>query len=152
MKKITLIAALCASSLLGSMSALAADTQTVSVSASVLGTCKFSATIAAVVFTAIDPSTTGTKTAPLSLTYKCTKGTLASAITISAGTNTPMVGALATPDTIPFTVGTFTAAVAGTGFSGTASSSGTILSIAQAAYQDVKADTYTGSLVVNIAP
>lgn len=151
MKKLSLITAIILTSIAGSV--FAAENQTVSVSANVQERCKFSATIAAVVFTAIDPSTTGAKTAPLSLTYRCTKGTLATAITISAGTPTAMAGTGGNTDTMAFTVGTFTAPTVGLGFAaGAASSSGATLSIAQAAYQDVKADTYTGSVVVSISP
>ena len=149
MKKLSLAYAIALASIAGSTYAL--EAQVVPVTASVLGVCKFVGTIWTVSFGPIDPSTTGVKTAPLAFTYRCTKGTSPTSITASA--ITPMVGALASPDSIPFTVGAFAAGVLGVGFAaGAPSSGGATLSIAQAAYQDVKADSYTGSVTVTINP
>ena len=147
MKKLSLSAAIVLASVIGSAFA---DTQTVPVTAGIVGVCKFSGTTATVAFGAIDPSSTGTKTQPLPFAYKCTKGTTA---TISQGLLTSMVGATAPADTIPFTVSLPSGAV-GTGFgtgSTTINASG-LVSIIQADYQNVKADSYAGSVLVNIAP
>lgn len=148
MKKLPIAIAITLSSIVGSAYAA---TQTVPVTATIQGVCKFSGTIATVAFGVIDPSTTGVITSPLAFGYNCTKGTTA---TLTLGTITPMAGATAPIDSIPFTVGTLPAGVLGTGFGtgSTTTSVSVLVSIAQSAYQNVKADTYTGSVVVNIAP
>ena len=148
MKKLSLIAAITLSSIVGSVYA---DIQTVPVQASVIGVCKFTGTIATVVFPAIDPSTTGTKTQPLAFAYRCTKGTTGS---LALGTITPMAGTILPVDSIPFSVAALPAGVVGTGF-GTgsiATNVSVLVSILQADYQNVKADTYNGSVVVSISP
>lgn len=148
MKKLSIAVAITLSSIVGSVYA---DTQTVPVTASIAGVCKFSGTIATVAFGLIDPSTTGTKTQPLAFAYRCTKGTTAS---LSLGTITPMAGATAPADSIPFAVAALPAGVLGTGFGtgSTATNVSVLVSILQADYQNVKADAYSGSVVVNIAP
>ncbi len=64
---------------------MAAGTNTLTVQANVLGTCKFVSTTSLIDFGSIDPTTiSGTVNAPQSsTTFWCTKGTLASSPTLS---------------------------------------------------------------------
>ena len=148
MKKLALVAAVAFASISGFAYA---DTQTVTVTASIAGVCKFTAAIATVAFGAIDPSTTGTKTQGLGFAYRCTKGTTA---TLSLGAITAMTSATTPTDTIPFTVGALPAGAIGTGFgtTSTATNVNVPVTIAQADYQNAKADSYSGSVVVSINP
>lgn len=72
--RIGLVGALCAASFFGNTSALAGDTATVGVSASVTGTCKFNSggTIAFTLDQTTTAAATGTVTSPA---FWCTKGT-----------------------------------------------------------------------------
>src|SRR5690348_9644484 len=67
-------------------SAFAADTGSLSVSASVKAVCTFS--VGPMDFGQIDPSTVSTApTANALVTYQCTKGTVNSSITLASGTS-----------------------------------------------------------------
>jgi spore coat protein U-like protein len=57
--------------------AMAADTNTVTVTASVTGTCKFSSPTSTLGFGALDPSSSADATATTSVSFWCTKGTTA---------------------------------------------------------------------------
>lgn len=148
MKKLSIAVALTFVSIVGSSYAA---TQTVPVTASIQGVCKFSGTIATVAFGLIDPSTTGVKTSPLVFGYNCTKGTTA---TLTSGTPTAMTSSTTPIDTIPFQVGALPGGILGTGF-GTGSTTTNVsvpVTIQQIDYQNVKADTYAGSVVITITP
>lgn len=123
--------------------AAAADTQTISVTASVNAVCKFSGAAAAIDFGAIDPSgAAGTKTAPVSVPFKCTKGVTPS---VTAGTIVPLTSGA---NTMVFTLDPFVAP-AGTGFSAAVNATSTA-NIATAVWQNAAAGSYTGSVVVDI--
>lgn len=126
--------------------AAAADTQTVAVNASVAAVCKFSGTIAAINFGAIDQSVgTGTKDALVTVPFKCTKGITPA---ITQGTVVPLTNTLTPADKMAFTVPAFTIPV-GTGFSAAVNATSTA-TIAQSVWQDAPAGTYVGSIVLNI--
>jgi hypothetical protein len=123
--------------------AAAADTQTISATATISTICKFSGSAATILFGTINPSdAAGAKTATITVPYKCTKGVTPS---VTSGTITPLTKG---SDTMAFTVGSFTAA-AGTGFTAAVNATATA-SIASAVWQDAPAGAYTGSVVVDI--
>ena len=123
--------------------AAAADTQTISVTASVNAVCKFSGAAAAIAFGAIDPSgAAADKTAPVSVPFKCTKGVTPG---VTTGTITPLTSGA---NTMAFTLDAFVAPP-GTGFSAAVNATSTAR-IADGVWQDAAAGSYTGSVVVNI--
>lgn len=140
-----------------SSAAFAADSQNLAVSATVAGTCKLTA-VPAMGFT-LDPSVGGTGTASSAVQYKCTKGLSAGAFTVGAVSNgtTGYSGTLtnAGTDTIAYSINwTNPSAFTGTGF-GSGSTANTVTlngTIAAAAYQNVAAGTYNGTVAVTIAP
>lgn len=77
MKKL-IAANLIAAGLLVSGAGLAADTNTLTVSASVTGTCKFNSATSTLNFGALDPSLSTNPTVTNTTNYWCTKGTAAS--------------------------------------------------------------------------
>lgn len=77
MKTKKLVASLLAAGLMASGAGLA-DTNTLTVSASVTGTCKFSSATSTLSFGALDPSSASDASASNTTTYWCTKGVVAS--------------------------------------------------------------------------
>ena len=123
--------------------AAAADTQTVSVTATVNPVCKFSGAAATIAFGTIDPSgAAGDKTTAVSVPYKCTNGVTPA---VTTGTIVPLTSG---SNTMAFTLDTF-AAVPGTGFSAAVNATSTAR-IADGVWQDAVAGSYTGSVVLNI--
>lgn len=131
-----------------------ADTQNLVVTASVTGVCKLT-NVPNLVFGPIDPSSVGAGgvNASTTVTYKCTKGTAATALSASALSDTMSDGTntLAFSITLPG-VGTLSA---GTGFSSSAAATTFAVTgnIAQAAAQDAVASAgYTKTLTLTLAP
>ena len=147
MKKLSLIAAAALASITGSVYA---DAQSVPVTATIIQVCKVSVPTTVATFGSIDPSTTGNKTTNLLFSYKCTKGTTPA--TFSLGTPSAMTGTGTNTDTMAFTVGSIGTAVAGLGFGAAGTPVSVVATLADTAYQVVKADTYTGSVLVTINP
>ena len=124
-------------------SAHAADTQTVAVTATITSICKFSGAAAAVAFGSIDPSgAAGTKSMPLTIPYKCTKGITP---VITTGTITALTKGA---DQMIFTVDPIVAVVA-TGFSGAVNATSAV-NIATTEWQNAPAGAYVGSVVLSI--
>lgn len=67
--------------------ALASGTNTLTVTASVMGTCKFSSTTSTLAFGALDPSDGGDVTASSTTQFWCTKGVTTDTITAGNGAN-----------------------------------------------------------------
>ena len=135
----TTIAKVIALIALGSASgfAAAADSQTLTVNASVSAVCKFS-TVPALTFPAINPATVAADVpGSTDVTYKCTKGTAPSTLVPSVTGAWAMVDPSVTGSSLPFslTVGTLGAGNGfGSGAAVTVTISGTIaLADAQAA-------------------
>lgn len=133
--------------------AMAGDTATLTVSASVTGTCKFNAG-ATLDFGSLDPSSTADATAQVKPTYWCTKGTTATGVTAGQGLNYSSSNRMAggTPaDFIPYSLsltgGTQTGAGKGTPL--TLTIDGTITN---ANYINASAGSYTDSVVLTITP
>lgn len=126
----------------------ATGTQTLNVSATVNTICRFTTGAAiSVTFPAIDPSGTAAATAPISVPYKCTKGTAAPGVTVTFG-GTSMTGGT-TATTLAYSIGAFTTA-AGNGFAAAAQNATATATIAAAAYQAAEADTYTDTVTLEI--
>jgi spore coat protein U-like protein len=134
-----------------------ADSQNLTVTATVAGTCKLTA-IPGMNFT-LDPGVGGNATANSAVQFKCTKGQLAGAFTVGGQSNgTTGVGGNLTnagTDSIAYTINwAAPTAFTGSGFGSGSLSGGTTLngSILAAAYQNVAAGTYTASVAITIAP
>ena len=133
--------------ILGVGNVMAADTASVDVSATVLGTCSFDETNYAMAFGDINPADTNEKTATANVTFTCSNGTDYTLSNIS-GTNT--LDATQSTDTLAFSIDSYT--LNGTG-SGTTGNSLTLTGrIAAIDYQNAPADIYTKSLTISINP
>ena len=150
--KLGLVGALCAASLLGNTSALAADTANVAVSATVVGTCKFTSggSAAFVLDPSIGGNVSGTVTQPV---FWCTKGATYS-ITDNDGANKSGViqrmkhSALA--EYIPYSF-TYTAAGAGTG-PATPITMDIASSVVASDYLNASAGSYADTVILSITP
>ena len=134
-----------------------ADTVNVTVTANIIGICKFTSGQTPTVTIAntganIDPSLAGPATGSAPVTYQCTNGqaptfTVPTPATITCGS--PTCGATTMAPAMSFTSGGN-----GTGFSGganikTLTVTGTLT---QAQYQNMQVGTYTGTEVVTVTP
>lgn len=152
MKKIALISALCATGLFGGTSALAADTANVTVSATVVGTCKFNSG-GAVAFT-LDPSVGGAVSGVVTQpAFWCTKGatygiTDNDGLNASSGVQRMKHSTLA--EFIPYTF-SYTAAGTGTG-PGTPISMNIASSVAAVDYLNASAGSYADTVILSITP
>ena len=70
---------------------MAADTNTLTVTATVVGTCKFNAATSTLNLT-LDPSSAADATASTTVTYWCTNGTTAAGVTSDDGIHSVAVG------------------------------------------------------------
>jgi spore coat protein U-like protein len=153
--KLGLIGALCAAGLLGNTAALAADTATVGVSATVVGTCKFNSggTIA---FT-LDPTSgadaTGTVTNPA---FWCTKN---ASYTVSDDDGLYETGvgsrrmqhATTTTEFIPYSFA-YTATGSGTGKTTPITLTLTGATVANANFVNAAAGSYADTVTLSITP
>jgi spore coat protein U-like protein len=147
-----------AAALLGaaSLAASAADTQNLSVSATVQALCKFSSAVQTVSFGTLNPS------APVlvngsgaAVTYKCTKGTAAAGVTAGNGNNFASGSRRMTngTDFIPYTLALSGDTQTGLGFGAAGNLSLTVGgTVAGADYQDVSAGNYTDTVLLTITP
>lgn len=125
----------------------ATGTQDLTVTATISTICRFTTGSAiSIPFGTIDPSTTGAKTANISVPYKCTKGTVAPGVQVTVG-GTTLTGVGGT--TMAYTLSSFST-VAGLGFAAAASNATSTATIAQAVYQAAEADTYTDTVTLTI--
>jgi spore coat protein U-like protein len=148
-----LIAAACTGAvLLMSGTSYAADSHTITVSATVAATCKFSAATSTVNLT-LDPTATSTVSQAASVAYRCTKGTAPvfafSSGSTSSGTGGNLVNGL---ESIPYTY-TTTSGGAGTGLgTGQDKTLSVNVSVNQANAADVTANTYTDTIEITLTP
>jgi uncharacterized protein (DUF2141 family) len=147
--------------------ASAADTASLSVSATVQGVCKFAATAATAMsitsptLAFLDPSLTTDGKGTSTVSYRCTKnssptlqvGTATTSPYNATGTNGLVNGSGASAVYMPFSIAwTAPSANSGAGFSAAASTvtlTGTILN---ANYVDMPAGNYTASVPLSITP
>lgn len=147
--------AVAAMGLLGAGASNAADSQVVTVNATIIGTCKFNSGQTPVVTVAntganIDPSLAGPATGSVNVLYKCTNGTTPVFSGPATATVTCTTPATCTTTTMPPAM-TYTTGGAGAGFS----TNKTLVvagSLTQVQYQDMSAGTYSGTVTVNVTP
>lgn len=144
-KAVALVAIVSASGL-----AAAADSTTLAVSATILGTCKFSALSTPLAFGTVDPSLTADKVVTANVLYKCTKNTTSLGITGTAGAHSMTDGAT---HTLSYTLGIASDTSVGLGF-GTGNDLTAVVTgtITAAQYQNAWAGAYTDSVTLNITP
>jgi hypothetical protein len=145
--------------LAAAMPAVAADSATVTVNATVLGVCRFTTTTATVTITnggtgsTIDPSLTGNATGNATLQYKCTRGRTPG-FTLSPTSPTTVVCSTGACNTqsMPVSVA-LSGQTAGQGFgSGTEQTVTVTGTIIQADYVNATEGAYTRNVTVSITP
>ncbi|MEY4729011.1 MAG: hypothetical protein RL020_169 [Pseudomonadota bacterium] len=143
------------SALFMSASAMAAGTNTLTVSANVVGTCKFSTATSTLGFGALDPSVGAAVNATGSTTYWCTKGVTGVAITADNGANNSggrrMKHATSATDFIPYSLTLTPSATAPAG-PGTALTLGLAGGVLGADYTAVAAGNYADTVTLTITP
>jgi spore coat protein U-like protein len=142
--------------------AYAADNKPLTVTATITGTCKLVA-IPAMSF-ALDPTTAANGTATSAVSYRCTKGTPAPVFTVggqlaaagySSGAAQALVGDTAgNTDVLPYRITWAAPTTAGSGLGSgvtpvVVNLTGTILN---ADFVDATADTYRGTVAIEITP
>ena len=149
------VAMAAAAGCLASFGASAADTQVVTVQASVNGVCKFNSGQTPVVTVAntgvvIDPSSGTTATGNANVTYRCTNGLVPGFTVPSPATMTCTTSGTCGSTTMNATM-TFTSGGAGAGFTAdkTLVVTGTIL---PAVFQVAQAGDYSGTITVSVSP
>lgn len=133
----------------------ASSTNTLTVNATVNGTCKFQSTTSTLAFGAIDPSATSAVTASTTTAYRCTTGTTAS-VSKDNGQN-PSAGVPRLSDgsshfmpyTLTLTGGTQVGTGHGAGQDKTLTIDG---SIAATDFQNAPAGAYTDTVTLTITP
>ena len=150
-KKNNLIAATLAA-LLMSGNAMAADSHTITVNATVTGTCKFNAASSTLNLT-LDPTASSTVTQTASVLYRCTKGTAPSFALASGSTGSTVGGNLVNgAESIPYT---FSSASGGSGTGMAAGNDKTLsvsVSVNQANAANVTPAVYTDSITITLTP
>jgi spore coat protein U-like protein len=152
-KKVALGLAL--SALFMSASAMANGTNTLTVSANVVGTCKFSTATSTLAFGALDPSVGTNVNATGSTQYWCTKGVTTAAITSDNGANFSgsrrMKHATSATDFIPYSLTLTPSATAPAGPATllTLGLAGTVLGTD---YTAVAAGNYADTVTLTITP
>ncbi len=153
-KKVAVLGA-ALTALVMSASAMAGGTNTLTVSANVVGTCKFSTATSTLAFGALDPSVGTNVSATGSTNYWCTKGVTTAAISGDNGANFStarrMKHATSATDFIPYSLTLTPSATAPAG-------PGTLLSLGLAGgvlgtdYTAVAAGNYSDTVILTITP
>jgi len=134
--------------------AIAGDTATLAVSATVSGTCKFTTASFAMNFGTLDPSAAANQNQSTALTYKCTKGQAATSFSFDTDASSPAsVNITNGTDNIPVTLTWTVPATQGSGFGAGADISMTVNgAILGTDYANVSAGIYTKNVAVVVAP
>lgn len=145
-----LIAAVVA--MLVSGAAAAGDNHTVTVNATVNGTCKFNAGTSTVNLT-LDPSASSTVTQNASILYRCTNGTAPTFALASGSTSSATGGNLVNgAESIAYTF-TSTSGGSGSGMgTGNDKTFGLSVSVNQANAANVSPNVYTDSIAITLTP
>lgn len=160
MKRNLIVLSLATAGLVASGLAVAANSHTVTVSANVIGNCKFNTAGPTTLTIAnsganIDPSLTGNATGNASITFRCTKNTT-SAVSIGASNYTAPVTRTLTSGAnsmaYTFTLTGFAQAGTGFGAGGSDLTLGVQGDIADTVYQAAAVGTYSDSVTLNINP
>lgn len=153
MKPINILRRLAAFAFAAACSASFADSQNMTVSATVVSVCQLQS-VPAMSFS-LDPSVGGDAPASSAVTYKCTKGLTPTSVTVGAGAS-PYSGTLASATvagTIAYSVSWTNPTTAGAGFNQAAQTVTLTGKVLEAAYLDAIAATdYTASVAVAINP
>ncbi|MBE7939696.1 spore coat protein U domain-containing protein [Ramlibacter aquaticus] len=132
-----------------------ADTQSLSVTASITGVCKFnSGQTPVLAFGAIDPSGTANATASASVLYRCTTGTSASVSNAVTGARTLQGSGTASTDTMAYTLA-FTSGGTGTGKGFGAGQDLTLVlggTITPTDYQNKTVGPYADTVTLTVTP
>ena len=141
--------ALAAIGLVNLSQAMAANTTSVGVSATVAGICKFSATTGSTLsFGSIDPSGTAAATASVTLPFQCTKSATSAASIQSGGT-----ALVSSTNTMAYSSSLTGVVQTGSGFGSGATLTMTLNgTVAAAVYQAAAVGTYVDSIVVSVSP
>lgn len=158
MKHNRIVKAVAATLLTFAASTAVADTQSLSVTASVTSVCKFNSGQSPVLaFGSIDASgTTGVTATPANVLYRCTNGTSAAVDTAVTGARS-MAGQtpLAATDTLGYTL-SFSSGATGTGSGFGASGTAITLVVAgtmtAAQYNGAKAGSYAETVTLTVTP
>ncbi len=135
----------------------AADTHTITVSATVNGTCRFQGAATSTIALTVDPSAATTVSNTGTVLYRCTKGQSPSFTMQSSSTLSPTGGNVsgpspATTESFPYTY-TSTNTGAGTGFgTGNDKTLSVTVSVVQSAAANVSAGVYTDTITVSLNP
>lgn len=152
MKKQLIIALLAASF---AAPAIAGDTATLAVSATVSGTCKFTTGTFNMNFGTLDPSAAANQNQSTALSYKCTKNTAATSFSFDADATSPAsVNITNGTDNIPVALSWTMPATLGSGFGvgSTAITMNVAGDILATDYANVSAGVYTKNVAVVVAP
>ncbi len=143
------------SALFMSASAMANGSNTLTVSASVVGTCKFVSATSTLAFGALDPSVGTAVNVTGNTTYWCTKGVSTAAITADNGANNSggrrMKHATSATDFIPYSLTLTPSATAPAG-PGTPLTLGLAGGVLGADYTAVAAGNYSDTVTLTITP
>lgn len=131
--------------------AAAEDTQILAVSATVPGTCKFSAASTPLAFGSIDMTSTAAVTQTANVVYRCTKNTASLGIT---GTTGAHLMTSSGGDKLAYTMSIAGDISAGTGFGASGSDLTAVVTgtIAAADFQTAAAGNYTEDVTLTITP
>ncbi len=126
--------------------ALALDTATINVSATVLGTCAFDTTSYNMAFGEIDPAGSGDKTASVNLAFTCSNGTT---WTLDDEANAKTMAGAFTGSNMAYSIDGYTLSGLGNGLTQNVTVTGRI---ADGVYQVAAADVYSDSFTIDINP
>jgi hypothetical protein len=152
MKKILLSAVIAATF---AAPAIAGDTATLAVTATVSGTCKFTTASFNMNFGTLDPSAAANQTQTTALSYKCTKGQAATSFSFDGDATSPAsVNITNGTDNIPVGLAWAVPATLGSGFGvgSTAISMNVTGTFLATDYNNVSAGVYTKNVAVVVAP
>jgi spore coat protein U-like protein len=145
------LAVACAS--MGSV-AFAGGSHTITVNATVTGTCKFN-TAASTIALAVDPTATSSVTGTDNVLYRCTNGTVPGFTLTSSSTSSTTGGNLIQgAENFPYTF-TSSGGGAGTGMGNLAANDKTLavtVSVNQSGAANVTPGTYSDTIVVDVTP
>lgn len=132
-----------------------ADNATLTINATVSGTCRFTTGAFTMNFGALDPAAAANQTQNTALTYKCTKNQAASSFSFDGnGTSPASVNITNGIDNIPVGLSWAVPATVGSGFgAGSTDISMTVTgNILGTSYANVSAGNYTKDVLVVVAP
>jgi spore coat protein U-like protein len=151
--KHTLLAAVLAATF--AAPAVAGDTATLAVSATVAGTCRFTTGTFNLSFGALDPAAAANQTQGAGISYKCTKNAAATSFSFDGDAASPAAISITNGiDSIPVALSWTPPATLGTGFGAgsTAIAMAVTGDILATDYANVSAGSYSKNVAVVVAP